>query len=184
MRWLVSRRNLFWSFLIISLAFNAGFGATFGMRSYRHHARAAGRGPGAPCQGFRDRLNLTAEQEARMNAAREELFRQVAEIRQRLTAERETLADLLAATAPDRNTIDLHLDRITQLQRQLQQHVIDHVFEEKEVLSREQRETFNEVIHQRVCPCGGRGPESLPGDCEISGRGRRCDQECGGDQGR
>jgi Spy/CpxP family protein refolding chaperone len=188
MRWLVSRRNLLWSFLIISLAFNAGFGTTFGVRSYRHPGRGGGPGPGAPCQGFRDRLNLTAEQEARMNAARERLFLQVAEVRRRLAAERETLGSLLAASEPDRNAIGLQLDRITELQRQLQQHVIDHVFEEKEVLSPEQREAYNEVIRQRVCPWGGRGPEGLPGGCEISpGHGRRhgprCDQECGADQG-
>ncbi len=179
----VARRNGFWLLLIASLAFNAGFGTTFGVRTYRYQC---GGGPGrdAPCQSIYETLNLTADQQGRMQEAREKLFRQVGELRQELTGERERLAGLLAGPDPDRAALAAHLDKIMELQRQAQWRVLEHLLEEKESLSPEQQETFNEIIRRRVCPCGGHGPESVPGDCDMRGAsGHPCGNGCAGRSG-
>jgi Spy/CpxP family protein refolding chaperone len=119
-----------------------------------------------------------------MRSAKEELLQQVGELRQELTAHREDLAEVLATADPDRVAIAAQLDKIAKLQRELQWCVVEHLLDEKEVLSPEQQEAFNAIIRRRVCPHGGHGPESLPGDCEIrGGPGRPCGDGCAGDHG-
>jgi Spy/CpxP family protein refolding chaperone len=169
MRRFISQGNRLWWALIISLAFNAGFGTTFGVRTYRHYCGRDGHGEGTSLRNLHEVLNLTPAQAALMRSAKEKLLRQVGELRQELTAERESLAGLLATADPDRVAITIQLDKIADLQRELQRCVVEHLLEEKETLTPEQQETFNAIIRRRVCPHGGHGPESVPGDCEIRG---------------
>jgi len=163
MRWLSSRQNWLWSVLIVSLAFNAGFGTTFGVRSYRHHCRDSPHGEDASLASFHDELNLTPEQEGPMRAAKEKLFKQIDELDRAMTAERETLGRLLTASVTDEAAIASQLDKIASLQRQVQQRVVDHLLQEKEMLAPGQHKAFNEIIRRRVCPCGEHGPESVSG---------------------
>ena len=163
MRWLLSRQNWLWLVLIVSLAFNAGFGTTFGVRRYRHHCRDSRHGEDASLASFHDELNLTPEQDVPMRAAKEKLFEQLDQLDRAMTAERETLGRLLTASETDRAAIASQLDKIASLQRQVQQRVVDHLLEEKELLSPGQHKAFNEIIRRRVCPCGGHGPESAAG---------------------
>jgi len=170
MRRLLSRQNWLWSVLIVSVAFNAGFGTTFGVRSYRHHCRDSRHGEDASLVSFRDELNLTAEQEGSMRAAKEKLFEQLDRLDRAMIAERETLGRLLTASETDKAAIASQLDKIASLQRQVQQCVVDHLLEEKKQLAPGQHKAFNEIIRRRVCPCGGHGPETVPrnygGPCE------------------
>jgi|GEM_PF-795217 len=170
MRRLASCSNGLLLLLIVSLAFNAGFGTTFGVRTYREHCRCLGHGQGVCVQNLHEKLNLTPEQEAQMNAAREKLFEQVDELWRELTAEREALAEFLATAEPDRASISTRLDKITSLQQRLQWCAVNHLLEKKNLLTPEQRVTFNETIRSRVCPRGGHGPEGIPGGCRINGR--------------
>jgi len=88
--------------LVASLAFNFGFGTTFGVRTYRHYCCGGG-GGGAECAVRQDvlaQLDLTPEQQQGMTAARDRMLNQVDELRQQLTAEREKLVDLLTAANP------------------------------------------------------------------------------------
>lgn len=169
MRWLFSRQNWLWSVLIVSLAFNAGFGTTFGVRSYRHHCRDSRHGENASLAGFHDELNLTPEQEGPMRAAKEKLFEQLDQLEQAIRAERETLGQLLTASETDKAAIGLQLDKIASLQRQVQQCVVYHLLEEKELLAPRQQKAFNEIIRRRVCPFGGHGPESVAGHSRGKG---------------
>jgi len=163
MRWLLSRQNWLWSVLVVSLAFNGGFGTTFGVRSYRHHWRDSRHGEDASLASFHDELNLTPEQEGPMRGAKEKLFEQLDELERAMTAERETLGRLLTASETDKAAIASQLDKIASLQRQVQQRVVDHLLEEKELLAPGQHKAFNEIIRRRVCPCGGHGPETISG---------------------
>jgi Spy/CpxP family protein refolding chaperone len=168
----ISKGSLLWWALIISLAFNAGFGTTFGVRTYQHYCGGDGRGEGSSLRNLHELLNLTSEQAVMMRGAKEELMRQVDEVQRELTVERTALATLLAASEPDRETIALQLGKIASLQQRLQRNVVEHLLREKEVLEPEQQATFNEIIRRRVCPCGGHGPETVPGGCEVGGRRR------------
>ncbi len=172
MRRFISQGNRLWWALIVSLAFNAGFGTTFGVRTYRHYCGRDGHGEGTSLRNLHEMLNLTPDQAVLMRSAKEELMRQVDEVQRELTVERTTLATLLAASEPDRKAITLQLDKIASLQQQLQRNVVEHLLEEKEVLTSVQQATFNKIIRRRVCPCGGHGPETGPGGCEVGGRRR------------
>jgi Spy/CpxP family protein refolding chaperone len=172
MRRLISRGNRLWCVLIISLAFNIGFGVTFGVRSCRHFCERESRSEGTSLRNLHELLNLTPEQDALMLSAKENLLRQVERVQQELTVERTTLATLLAASEPDRKAIAVQLDKIAALQQQLQRNVVEHLLEEKGVLAPVQQATFNEIIRRRVCPCGAHGPESGSGGCEVGGRQR------------
>jgi Spy/CpxP family protein refolding chaperone len=169
---LVSRRTWLWTLLIGSLAFNVGFGTTFGVRTYWHYCRGEC-GP-AECsgrQGLLAALNLTPDQQQRMDAARARLVQQVDQLRQNLTPERDALVDLLSVAAPDRAAITAQLDKIAAVQRQIQGQVVEHLLEEKNLLTPDQQAAFNEIIRRRVCPPGGHGPESVPGASERAAAG-------------
>jgi len=172
MRYLLSRQNWLWSVLIVSLAFNAGFGTTFGVRSYRHHCRDSRHGDDASLASFHDALNLTPDQEGSVRAAKEKLFQQLDELDRAMTAARETLGRLLSASVTDEAAIDSQLDKIASLQRQVQRRVVDHLLEEKEMLAPGQLKAFNEIIRRRVYPCGGHGPESAAGHSKGEDAGR------------
>ena len=160
-------RNGLWLLLIVSLAFNAGFGTTFGVRTYRRHCGGGAGEPGTAYRGLAESLNLTPEQAAQMKAAKEELLRQVDAVRQELTVERDALAELLAAAEPDRAEIAARLERIGALRQRVQRTVVDHILHEKGLLNPEQASAYSETIRWCICPHGGRGPESTPGACRI-----------------
>ncbi len=183
MRSLLASRNWLWTLLVASLAFNVGFGTTFGVRTYRHFCCGVG-ADGGECAVRQDvlaQLDLTAEQQQAMTAARDRMLQEVDGLRQRLTAEREKLVDLLTAVEPDRAAISTQLDKIAAIQREIQEGVVAHLLEEKSLLTPDQQAKFNEIIRRRVCPLGGHGPESVPGACE---RHRECGRQGnGGNEG-
>ena len=80
-------------------------------------------------------------------------------------------------TDSDRDAIAAQLDKITAVQRQIQERVVTHLLEEKTLLTPDQQTKFNEIIRRRVCPLGGLGPESMPGACE---RHRECGRQGNG----
>jgi len=175
MRLLNWRSNLFWLLLVASLAFNVGFGTTFGLRTYQRSCMAVPLGYAVCLQALDDSLNLTAEQRVRLTDYRAALLERVGQARHGLDAERETLAGLLAQPVPDREKIDVQLDRIAALQRQAQAHVIEHLLAEKNLLLPEQRHLFDEFVIRCVCPPGRCCPGSAEGSCEAP-------PPCGGPQ--
>lgn len=150
MRPIASRRNGFWLVLIVSLAFNAGFGTTFGVRTYRHYSgHGENRGRGS-MQRLREKLNLTPEQQARMDAAIDGLLRQTDELRRELDTETEALAGLVTAPVTDRAAIAQQLDSVASLRQRIKRGVVEHFLELKELLRPDQREVFDEVIRRHI----------------------------------
>lgn len=154
MRSFVSHRNFFWLVLITSLAFNAGFGTTFGVRAFRHCDPTGEHGAK---HDLHQKLNLTPEQELKMEASGQKLFAQADELHQQLYAETESLADLITAVDPDRAAIAVQQDKVSALRRELQRCFVDHLLEVKDLLSKQQMITFNEVIRQHVFQHGRHG---------------------------
>jgi Spy/CpxP family protein refolding chaperone len=180
MRSLLSARNWLWTLLVASVAFNVGFGTTFGVRTYRHYCDVGAGVGGAECPARQDpltQLDLTPTQQQGMTATRDRMLKQVDELRQQLTAEREKLVDLLTAAKSDQDAIAAQLDKITAVQRQIQERVVTHLLDDKTLLTPDQQTKFNEIIRRRVCPLGGLGPESMPGACE---RHRECGRQGNG----
>lgn len=171
MRPLISPRNGLWLLVIVSLAFNVGFGTTFGVRTYRHHGRGGEHGNSSARRSLHEALNLSTEQTAQMDAAREKLLGQVDELRQQLGVESEALAELVTADEPDSAAMAAQLDSVASLRRQIQQRVLEHFLEVKELLRPDQREAFDEVIRRHIFPRKGHAHASTSG---AHGFGSRC----------
>ncbi len=193
MRWLVSRYSLPWWLLIISLAFNLGFGATYGARTY------SGRGSDPVVdEGHRpDRrprikmpreLQLTDEQKEELADIQTDLLINVDEGRGGMRQAQRELIELLSQPEPDREAISQQLDRISEIQRRVQQHVVDRLLAEKQLMRPEQLEAFNKVIRSRLMSgrgmgrSGGRGGTGGRGGVGSGGRGGAGGR--GGDGGR
>ena len=165
-----------WTALLVSLAFNAGVGAVYAARAFRHPAGDVVEvGPAAPSGPFGP-LHLTPDQKERMAESQKRLLQKVEGLQASLTGERETLADLLSAPEPDRAAIKARLEKIAAIQRETQEFVIDSLLEEKRQVPASDQGLLNETIRSRVCPGCCRGPGNAPGGCPRhggpGGRGR------------
>ena len=99
-----------------------------------------------PIRGYLDLITLTEEQKRQVEDIRRDFLPKVAGIRQSLRDNRLKLNDLLFAEAPDKRLIEEKCNEISALQVKLEQEVIDHILQEKNLLSPEQKRRFFEII--------------------------------------
>jgi Spy/CpxP family protein refolding chaperone len=99
-----------------------------------------------PIRGYLDLITLTKEQKQKVEDIRREFLPKVEGIRQSLRRNRLQLNDLLFDESPDRKVIEGKSRDISALQAELEREVIDHILQEKELLSPEQKRQFHEVI--------------------------------------
>jgi Spy/CpxP family protein refolding chaperone len=86
-------------------------------------------------------------------------------IRENLRRERAELAKLLFADPPDRNRIYTIARQILLHQSDLESEVIEHILEEREILSPAQQRKFYEIIVEQFAS-GGLGVH------DVAGKGR------------
>ncbi len=110
--------------------------------------RLIARGRQKPIRGYLDIIALTAEQKRRVEEIRRDFLPQVEGIRQSLRQKRLQLNDLLFTEAPDMKTIAEKSNEISALQTKLEREVIDHILQEKELLSPEQKREFYRLIRK------------------------------------
>jgi Spy/CpxP family protein refolding chaperone len=99
-----------------------------------------------PIRGYLDLIALTENQKQQVENIRKDFLPRVAGIRQALRQNRLELNNLLFAEPPDMQAIEGKSRDISKLQTQLEKEVIDHILQEKELLSPEQKRQFYEVI--------------------------------------
>ncbi len=99
-----------------------------------------------PIRGYLDLITLTEEQKRQVEDIRKDFLPKVAGIRQSLRDKRLKLNDLLFAEAPDKKLIAEKSNEISALQAKLEQEVIDHILQEKNLLNSEQKIEFYRVI--------------------------------------
>lgn len=99
-----------------------------------------------PIRGYLDLIALTDEQKRQVEDIRRDFLPKVEEIRQSLRQKRLQLNDLLFTEAPDMKVVAEKSNEISALQARLEQEVIDHILQEKELLSPEQKREFYQVI--------------------------------------
>jgi len=97
-------------------------------------------------RGYLDLIALTKEQKRQVEDIRRDFLPKVEGIRQSLRANRLQLNELLFAEVPDLKTIAAKNNEILALQATLEREVIDHILQEKELLSPEQKREFYHVI--------------------------------------
>jgi Spy/CpxP family protein refolding chaperone len=99
-----------------------------------------------PIRGYLDLIELTEKQKQEVEDIRRDFLPRVAGIRQALRRKRLELNDLLFAEHPDREMIEGKSMDIARLQAELEREVIDHILQEKDLLTPEQKKRFFEVI--------------------------------------
>ena len=99
-----------------------------------------------PIRGYLDLITLSEEQKRQVEDIRRDFLPKVAGIRQSLRDNRLRLNELLFAETPDKKAIAEKSNEISALQAKLEQEVIDHILQEKELLSQEQKKEFYQVI--------------------------------------
>ena len=97
-------------------------------------------------RGYLDLITLTEEQKRQVEDIRRDFLPKVEGIRQSLRQKRLQLNDLLFSDAPDMKTITEKSNEISALQAKLEREVIDHILQEKNLLSPKQKKEFYRVI--------------------------------------
>lgn len=112
---------------------------------YRHLKRT--RWQQAPIQGYLDLIpDLSSEQRAKVQDIRRTFLPKVEGIRENLCRERAQLAHELFADPTNREAILPVAEKILQHQAELEHEVIEHIIEEKEILTPSQRSQFYAII--------------------------------------
>jgi Spy/CpxP family protein refolding chaperone len=107
-----------------------------------------------PIRGYLDLIALTNEQKRQVEDIRRDFLPKVEGIRQSLRHNRLQLNDLLFAESTDLRMIAEKNNEISALQTKLEREVIDHILQEKELLSPEQKREFYQVIRNEFVKGG------------------------------
>jgi len=169
-------RHWLWLVLVASLAFNAGVGATAGVRAYHRYAGAPPSdeaSPGRGAQHLMQSLDLTPEQQAQLQTCGKELRGRHCLLRDEIREETDRLAKLLSTAHPDREAVAAQVHVIADLREQLDRDMVDHLLEVRGRLQLQpaQHEAFNEVI-RRTLHRGGHGDRGPRGHHRGMGTGR------------
>jgi Spy/CpxP family protein refolding chaperone len=114
-------------------------------------------------RGYLDLIpDLTETQRSRVESIRSSFLPSVEELRKELCIKRTKLADLLFAESIDRSKINNIAEEILRHQSELEKEVIDHILEEKELLSPLQQRRFYEIIVDQFSS-GGLGVHDVKG---------------------
>jgi len=114
-------------------------------------------------QGYLDLIpDLSEEQRRQVQEIRRVFLPKVATIRQNLYLKRAELADLLFTESPDRRKIFEAAASILTYQAELEHEVIDHILEEKQILTPAQERRFYTIIVDQF-GSGGLGVHDVKG---------------------
>lgn len=117
-------------------------------------------------RGYLDLIpSLTEDQKEKLEDIRKVFLPKVAQIRRDLRSKRRVLADLLFSDVTDRQAITKQMEEITTLQIKLEEEVIDHILEEKMLLTPEQQGQFYRIIIDQF-QAGGLGIHGVGGQWE------------------
>lgn len=114
-------------------------------------------------KGYLDLIpDLTKEQRDQVREIRRVFLPKVEGIRRDLCLKRTELADLLFAEPSDISKISATAEQIIRHQSELEDEVIEHILEEKEILSSAQKRRFYEIIVEQFSS-GGLGVHDVEG---------------------
>lgn len=114
-------------------------------------------------KGYLDLISdLTQQQQDQVQQIRRVFLPRVEEIRQSLYLKRAKLAELLFAEPANRSMIYVVAEQIIQHQSELENEVIEHILEEKELLSPSQKRKFYKIILDQFSS-GGLGIHDVKG---------------------
>lgn len=139
--------------LIISFAFNCAFLGGFGYRLWqkkqglKSHSNKIRIEKGA--KPF-EKMILHSEQRECLARLRTEFRPRIDQIRHQLRQERKKLASLLIEDQIDTTVLRKQLEKVGQLQIEIEKEVVHEILCEREVLDPEQREYFLRIVVKRL----------------------------------
>jgi Spy/CpxP family protein refolding chaperone len=139
--------------VIFSVALNIAFLAGYGIRKFVDRSKFA-----------YEEVDLSKEQLAHMQNARDRFLRDLNEIGNDLIKRQIETIDLIAADSVDRRAIETKFKEIQLLQQSMHQRVVEHLSEHKLMLTPTQREKFFEILKSRIREQGAPGPPWMPKD--------------------
>jgi hypothetical protein len=159
----MNRHSLMRLALLLSLAFNLGFGASVAVHRYMGGTAVAE--PPTESTGFPHRLRVLSDQLA---GELKPLRREQATLTRKLTT-------LIAEPEPDRGEIDRCLDDISSTGRRVQGAVVEAILEQKDQLPEGERAAFCLEVHRGLCESWSRS--GFESDCCPKGCARNNKQE-------
>jgi Spy/CpxP family protein refolding chaperone len=138
--------------VIFSVALNIAFLAGYGIRKFSDRSKFA-----------YEEIDLSKEQLAHMQIARDRFLRDLNEIGNNIIKRQIVTIDLIAEDSVDPRAIKTNFEEIHSFQQSMQQRVVEHLFEDKQILTQAQRAKFFAVLKSRIREQGAPGPPWLPG---------------------
>ena len=131
--------------VILLVAINVSVLATIG---YRWKCPSEGKicDRHVPCEYLCEQLSLSDSQKQKMEIFRKTFDEKTDKIRKDLRHKRNELVELLKESYLDRQKIDSLIKEIAFAQMELEKEVIDHILQEKEILTPEQQKKFIDLI--------------------------------------
>jgi Spy/CpxP family protein refolding chaperone len=139
--------------VIFSVALNIAFLAGYGIRKFSDRSKFA-----------YEEVNLSKEQRAQMQNARDRFLHDLNEIGNDIVKRQIETIDLIAADSVDRRAIETKFEEIQLFQQSMHQRVVEHLLEHKQIFNPEQREKFFEVLKSRIREQSSPGPPWMPTD--------------------
>jgi Spy/CpxP family protein refolding chaperone len=145
------RRHIKTLAVIFSVALNLAFLVGYGVRRFSDRPRFA----------YED-LDLSEDQRVRIEAGRDRFLSALNDIGDRIIAKHLELMDLIAAEPTDRQAVEGKFQEIHSLQQSMQSNVMEHLLEDKQILTPEQRAKFFALLKSRIRAQVAPGPPWLP----------------------
>jgi Spy/CpxP family protein refolding chaperone len=139
--------------IIFSVALNVAFFTGYGVRILKDRPQYA-----------YEELDLSKDQRSRLDGSRDRFLRALNEIYDKMDSRHIELVDLIAADPVDRRAIDKKFEEIHSLQKSMQQQVVGHLTELKQIMTPSQQTRFFAVLKARILGQGAPGPPWLPGE--------------------
>jgi len=147
------KRKLLIGALVALTVINVAGLLTMGFCRFQHYcmmARLHTTGLRNESDPLHSQLDLSTEQRAQIQKLKETLQAELARLRPALRAKREELADLLMASEPERARVEAAVQEFNALQAQVQRAVVQHLLDEKKLLSPAQQEKFLATIRRKL----------------------------------
>jgi Spy/CpxP family protein refolding chaperone len=137
--------------VIFSVVLNIAFFAGYGIRKLTDRPRFA-----------YQELDLSKEQRTRVESSRDRFLRDLNRIGSEILSRHIELIDLIAGDSVDRRAVETKFEEIHSLQHSMQQHVVEHLLEDKQIMTTAQRAKFFAILKSRIQEQGATGPPWLP----------------------
>jgi Spy/CpxP family protein refolding chaperone len=146
----MSKKTLTW-LLIFSMVINISAIVTFSYYRWFKTKKLASVTHRSTSRGFlSQKLGLTEEQSNKVRDLRSNLWKEIKPLKIQLNEARRDLIEILKKDTIEVEGVNLKIDQISQIQKEIQQKTIENLMEHKSILTPEQRKKFIAIVTRRM----------------------------------